>query len=239
MKRLIFTLIFLCITINISYGIDFGLTQSQENVPLITSISLNISKDDKVYYPSSPMDFLQFPRSTNDAFKIGAAFLTNLVIHELGHAVVADYVGASKNRLDFFRRENGKFFLGMSYAEDVDDESVLPYTMGGEFAADLTFEHALRGMRKDQDTFYKALVFFSGVDFLWYCLYSYYLTGGDPSYDPVTLQEETGLSKDVIFSIALAKTMINTYRIFAGEDPVIPYFTLDKKSVMLNLSIPF
>jgi len=237
MRAVILALILSCSVINLSYGMDTGTLQKGHS-PLIFDISIDTYTSHE-YTGLHLRDIFRVKDGISDTFKIGAAFLANLFIHEMGHAVVADYVGASSNRINFFRRENGKFFLGMSYAGDVDDESVLPYTMGGEFATDLTFEHALKKMRRDRDMFYRALVFFSGVDFLWYCLYSYYLTPGDPGFDPKTLKEETGLSGDVIFGIALAKTAINSYRVLSGRDPVIPYFTVDRRGVMLNLSIPF
>ena len=69
--------------------------------------------------------------------------------------------------------------------------------------------------------------------------YAFYASDDHPEFDPVTIAAETGLSRDHLFSIVLAKTMLNAYRIYSGEDRVIPYFTVDKHSAMLNLDIPF
>ncbi|MEN8262383.1 MAG: hypothetical protein ABFR82_02870 [Nitrospirota bacterium] len=79
---------------------------------------------------------LEFLSSTNGIVQMGAAFLTNLFLHEFGHEVVANYVGATGARLDFFKREDEQFFLGTSSVEKIDENSMLPYAMGGEFFAE-------------------------------------------------------------------------------------------------------
>jgi hypothetical protein len=111
--------------------------------------------------------------------------------------------------------------------------------MGGEFFADLTFEHALKSFRHNPNTYNKALLVTSGADFAWYCLYAFYLSGPNPSYDPITISEETGISRNALFSIALAKTLINVYRVYTGNDTLVPYFRVDKYSTSLNFIIPF
>ena len=171
--------------------------------------------------------------------QIGMAFMTNLAIHETGHAVVASYVGANGIDLNFFTNKDGNFFLGLSYVDKIDEKSRLPYSMGGEVAVNLTFEYALQEYRNKPTLYNKSLLFFSGTDFLWYSIYAFYLTNGHPHYDPVAISEETGLSTDVIFSVALAQTMINTYRVYSGQDRVIPYLTFDKYSALFNLRFTF
>ncbi|GEM_PF-1227602 len=173
------------------------------------------------------------------ALQLGAAFLTNLAVHEFGHAVVADYVGATGSKLDFFTRQGDQFFLGTSTVEDIDEKSRLPYRAGGEFFADLTFEHALRNYRKNATTFNKSLMLVSGTDFLWYCFYSFYLSEGHPDFDPVGISRETGISRDTLFFTVMAKTAINAYRVYSGTDYVIPYVSVDRYSASLNLAIPF
>lgn len=182
---------------------------------------------------------VQMPSTPGDLLMIGAAFLTNMVVHEVGHEVVAQHVGASGSKLDFFQTRNGQFFLGTSTVEDITDDSILPYTMGGEFFADLMFEHALQDYRKKPNLYNQSLLLYSGIDFAFYCFYAFYASEDHPEYDPVTISKETGLSRDHLFSIVLAKTMINAYRVYTGEDRVIPYFTVDKHSAMLNLAFPF
>jgi hypothetical protein len=149
-----------------------------------------------------------------------------------------NYVDAKGTKLDFFKREGDQFFLGTSSVEEIDDRSLLPYAMGGEFFADLTFEHALRDYRKKPSTFNKSLMLASGGDFLWYCLYAYYLSEGHQNFDPVSVSEKTGLPRDTIFSIVAAKTMVNAYRAYSGNDIIIPYFSVDKYSASLNVIIP-
>jgi len=157
----------------------------------------------------------------------------------MGHVVVADYVGASGTRFNFFKKQGDTFFLGTTTVEEIDDKSILPLSMGGGMASDLTFEHALQSYRKKPNVYNKSLLFFSGIDFLWYSAYAFYLSEGHSNYDPIAISEETGISKDALFYIAIAKTMLNAYRVYSGEDRVIPYFTVDKSSAILNISIAF
>lgn len=182
---------------------------------------------------------IEIPSTPADIIMIGAAFFTNIAVHEVGHEVVAQHVGATGSKLDFFQTRNGQFFLGTSSVENINSNSILPYTMGGEFFADLTFEHALQDYRKRPNMYNQALLVSSGIDFAFYCFYAFYASEDHPEYDPVTISEETGLSRDHLFSIVLAKTMINAYRVYSGEDRVIPYFSVDRHSAMLNLAFPF
>lgn len=171
--------------------------------------------------------------------QVGAAFLTTLAVHEFGHVVVADYVGASGIRLNFFKKHGGNFFLGSTIVEQIDNKSRLPLSMGGAMASDLTFEHALQSYRKNPNLYNKSLLFFSAVDFLWYSAYTFYLSNTHPYFDPVAISKESRISKDIIFSIALAKTMMNAYRVYSGQDTVVPYFTVDKSSAILSISVIF
>ncbi len=182
---------------------------------------------------------INVPTSLSEVFMIGTAFLTNLFAHEFGHEVLAQHVGATGTELNFFKKMNGQFFLGTSVVDNIADESILPYTMGGEFFADLTFEHALRDYRKSPNLYNKSLILSSGLDFAWYCLYAFYVGNESPSFDPITISEETGISRDMLFSVVVVKTMINAYRVYSGNDTVIPYFTVDKNSAMLNIAFPF
>ncbi len=209
--------------------------QQNAQRPLVYDVSAVTFSDEK---GTEGFD-LEFLSSTNGVVQMGAAFLTNLFLHEFGHEVVANYVGATGTRLEFFKREDEQFFLGTSTVETIDDNSMLPYAMGGEFFADIAFEHALQSYRKKPSTFNKSLMLASGSDFLWYCVYAYYLSDGHQNFDPVHVREETGLSENTIFSIIAAKTVINAYRAYSGEDIIIPYFSVDKYSASLNIIIPF
>ncbi len=209
------------------------------NVPpsFVNNITYDVSGDG--FKRTSGHSFLDGPLGMTDVIQIGAAFLTNLAIHEFGHEVVANYVGAEGSRLNFFKKSGGDFFLGTSSVDNIDERSVLPYTMGGEFFVDLTFEHALRDYRNNPNSYNKSLLITSGTDFLWYCFYAFYVSGDNPSYDPITISERTGLSRDTLFSIALAKTLINAYRVYSGNDTVVPYFKVDRYSTSLNFIVPF
>lgn len=190
--------------------------------------------------PFKPAAFALEPSSVLSGIaQIGMAFMTNLAVHESGHAAAASYVGADGISLNFFTKKGGKFFLGLSNVENIDKKSRLPYSLGGEVGANLTFEYALQRYRGEPTLYNKSLIFFSGTDFLWYSIYAFYLTDGDPSYDPIIISEETGLSKNIIFSVALAQTMINAYRVYSGQDRVVPYLSLDKYSAIFNLRFTF
>ncbi len=209
--------------------------QQNAQRPLIYDVSAVNFSDEK---GAGGFD-MEFLSSANGIVQMGVAFMTNLFLHEFGHEVVANYVGATGTRLDFFKREDEQFFLGTSSVETIDDRSMLPYAMGGEFFADLTFEHALQNYRKKPSTFNKSLMLASGGDFLWYCTYAFYISDGHQNFDPEHLKNETGLSEGAIFSIVAAKTLINAYRAYSGEDRIIPYFSVDKYSASLNIMIPF
>ena len=205
--------------------------------PLVTHVSI------EPYFGDPEKSFkskvFALPSNLGELITMGTAFLTNLAVHEFGHAIIGEHVGATGNSVSFFDKQGGQFFLGMSSVKHIKAESKLPYTMGGEFFADLTFEHALKSYRKNPSLYNKSLMLYSGTDFLWYCVYAFYLSEGHSSFDPITIVEETGLSKEELFSIVLAKTMINTYRIYSGQDRVVPYFTVNSSSATLNLSVPF
>ena len=205
--------------------------------PLVSSISIEPYFRDRDQ--SSKSSMIGLPSNLGDVLITGSAFLTNLAAHEFGHAIIGDHVGATGNTVSFFEKRGGQFFLGMSSVDNIKAESKLPYTMGGEFFADLTFEHALKSYRKNPNFYNKSLMLYSGTDFLWYCFYAFYVSDGHSSFDPVTVAQETGLTQDELFSIVLAKTMINTYRVYSGQDRVIPYFTVNSSSAALNLSVPF
>ena len=176
----------------------------------------------------------------SDLLQNSMAFFTNLVIHESGHFIVAETADATGNRLDFFSRKEGTFFLGRSTVSTIDEKSRAPYFLGGEIATSLNFEIALHRYRSVPTTYNRSLLFFSGTDFLWYTLYAFYLAPSrDEHYDPVAISHETGLSPEAILGIAATQTVLNAYRIYSGQDQFFPYFTFDKESVSFLVGIPF
>lgn len=78
-----------------------------------------------------------------DVSSIGAAYLTHLFFHEVGHGIVADDVGAKSHRIAFFVRKEGKFYPGMSSYERIPEKAKAPYALGGERMAGFTFDYAL------------------------------------------------------------------------------------------------
>jgi hypothetical protein len=175
-----------------------------------------------------------------DPLEIGLAFVTNLAIHESGHVLVAEGVGADKATFKFFGEENGSFFLGLSTATGIPDESVLPYRLGGEIAASYTFELALQSFRREPTTYNRSLLFFSGTDFFWYTVFAFYLAPReDDRYDPVGIRESTGFSRGVVFAAAATQLATNAWRIMSGTDAVAPSFSYDQHSALLNLTFRF
>jgi hypothetical protein len=194
-------------------------------------------------YTSAAFDFefsSVFKGATGGGFTdVGAALATQVVLHELGHDVVADSVGAEGSSLSFLTSKDGQFFMASSHVESIEDRSRLPYNMGGEWAADLTFEYALESYRSNPSIYNKSLMFFSGTDMLWYSIYAFYLSDGHEELDPIAITKYNNISEEAVLLVALAKTAINAYRIYSGNDKVIPYFSLDRESATLNLKVAF
>jgi len=57
-----------------------------------------------------------------DVAAIGAAYMTHLSLHELGHQVVAEEVSADSPRMHFFTRRNGRFYPGLSTYKNIPKE---------------------------------------------------------------------------------------------------------------------
>lgn len=178
--------------------------------------------------------------SLADPLQIGLAFVTNLAIHESGHLLIAEGVGADNATFKFFGEEDGSFFLGLSTATGIPDESMLSYRLGGEIAATYTFELALQSFRREPTTYNQALLFFSGTDFFWYTAFAFYVAPReDERYDPVGIRQSTGLSRGVIFAAAAAQLATNAWRVVSGTDAVTPSFRYDRESALLNLTFRF
>lgn len=194
-------------------------------------------------YTSAAFDFefsSVFKGATSGGFTdVGAALATQVVLHELGHDIVADRVGATGSRLNFLTSKNGQFFMASSTVQSIEDRSRLPYNMGGEWAADLTFEYALESYRSNPSIYNKSLMFFSGTDMLWYSLYAFYLSDKHEELDPIAVTKYNNISQEAVLSVALAKTVINAYRIYSGNDKIIPHFTVERESVTLNFKVAF
>jgi len=170
---------------------------------------------------------------------VGAAFATNVILHELGHAIIADYVEAEGSKLSFLKSKNGQFFLASSTVKAIDEESRLPYNMGGEWAADKTFEFALSSYRRKPNLYNKSLMFFSGTDLLWYSLYAFYLSDGHKELDPIAITTYNDISSETVLLVALSKTLLNAYRVYTGSDRVVPSFSIGRKSVVVKLRMVF
>jgi hypothetical protein len=176
----------------------------------------------------------------SDLWQVAVGFLTNLAIHESGHFFMAEGANAPDNRLDFFSKKEGSFFLGLSTVKAIDDKYRLPYILGGEIATGLSFEMALRWYRITPTTYNRSLLFFSGTDFLWYSVYAFYLAPArDERYDPVAISKETGIAPEAILMVAVTQTMLNAYRVVSGQDRLIPYFTFDRESISFRIGYHF
>jgi hypothetical protein len=174
-----------------------------------------------------------------DSAQIAAAFMTNLALHEVGHAAVGTFVGAEGVKTSFFSRRNGSFFLGYTEYKNLKKEARLPFLAGGPMMNGYTFEYALGDYRRNPNTYNKALLFFSCTDFLYYSLYAFYLAPGNDHYDPTAIRHETGLSKEAVLGIALTQSLLNGMRVFNVQNRVVPYFAVDRFHASFNLRVQF
>ena len=175
----------------------------------------------------------------SDLASIGSAYTMHIFLHEMGHQIVADDVGAESHRMNFFTSQNGKFYPGVSLYKSIPEESKLPYAAGGDRMAGYTFEYALQSYRQNPTTFNKALMFFSNVDFFTYTLMANYIYPDNDMYDPNIIREETGISKEMLLSFAAAKMLLNTYRIFDEDFPFVPLIEVNKDSAFFMLRFDF
>jgi hypothetical protein len=175
----------------------------------------------------------------NDAVAIGAAYMTHLGMHEVGHQVVAEDVGADTPRMKFFTRTNGKIYPGLSTYKNIPEKSKLPYAVGGERMAGYTFEYALASYHHQPTTYNKALIFFGCADFLLYTLLGNYVHPEDDMYDPNLIRAESGMSKEMLLALVAAKSMLNTYRVFNQDTKVFPVIAVTKEAAGLMLGFRF
>src|SRR3990170_6637918 len=180
-----------------------------------------------------------FNVSSGNLIQTGSAFITNLTAHEYGHALVGSSVGAEGISVSFFTKEKNNLFLGYTSMKRINEKAYPTFALGGEIGANLSFEYALQSYRKRPTSYNKALLFFSGTDFLWYSLYTFYFNNDNPDADPNILVKETGINKDMILSIAMTQSLLNGYRVVSGKDRVVPYFTYNKDSIGFHVKIPF
>ncbi len=174
-----------------------------------------------------------------DIIQVGSAFVTNLTVHEYGHAIVGSSVGADGISVSFLSKQKNNLFLGYTSTKKIDDDAYPSFALGGEIGVNMGFEYALYKFRKEPTTYNKALLFFSGTDFLWYTVYTFYFNEDNPDADPNILHRETGISKDALLAAAVTQSLLNGYRVFSGEDNVIPYLTFTSNSIGFNVKVPF
>ena len=175
----------------------------------------------------------------DDTVAIGAAYKTYLSLHELGHQLVAEEVGADSHKISFLKRKDGIFYPGLSTYQSIPDESKLPYAVGGERMAGYTFEYALQSYHREPTTYNKALMFFSCMDFLVYTLVANYVSPDNDMYDPTLIREETGLSKELLLSLVIAKSLMNTYRVVNRDANLVPMIWVDKKTAAFVIRFHF
>lgn len=177
--------------------------------------------------------------AAEDTISIGLAYTTHLFFHELGHQLIADEVGAEAHQMNFFTFKDGKFYPGLSTYEDIPTESILPYAAGGDRMAGFTFEYAFSSFLRKPSTFNKALMFFSGVDFVVYTILANYVNPHNDMYDPNIIRKESGSSKEVLLGMVMAKSLINAYRVFNKETNFVPMITVNNESAAFSIRINF
>lgn len=184
---------------------------------------------------AQPASAFQF----NDMVSIGTAYTTHLFLHELGHQVVAQEVGATGTEMHFLTNNNGHFYAALSTYRTMPDRSKLPYAVAGDRMAGFTFDYALKSYREKPTTYNKALMLFTGADFLVYTVIANYIHPHGNMYDPNLIREETGCSKTLLLSLVLGKTLVNAYRVANPDVSFAPEIWVDKDSAALLLRFPF
>jgi len=82
-------------------------------------------------------------------------------------------------------------------------------------------------------------MFFSCADFLAYTLLANYVRPEEDMYDPNLIRKETHCSKGELLTLVMAKTLLNTYRVFNPEANFAPVIWTDKRSAALLLRFSF
>src|SRR3989337_3767950 len=149
-----------------------------------------------------------FEPEIQEIIQIGTAFVTNLTVHEYGHAIVGSSVGAEGIAVSFMSKQKNNLFLGYTSTRKINDNAYPSFALGGEIGVNMSFEYALHRFRTEPSTYNKALLLFSGTDFLWYSVYAYYFNEDNQDSDPNILHRETGISKDAILAAAVTQSVL-------------------------------
>ena len=72
-----------------------------------------------------------------------------------------------------------------------------------------------------------------------YTLVANYIHPEGNMYDPNFIREEIAYSKEVLLSLVLAKSLLNTYRVMNQDAKFVPMIWLDKKSAALFYAFHF
>jgi hypothetical protein len=56
---------------------------------------------------------------SKDVAPVGAAFIIHLGLHEIGHQAVVEAIGIDSPQMNFFTRNKGRFYLGLSTYKDI------------------------------------------------------------------------------------------------------------------------
>ncbi len=178
--------------------------------------------------------------SLSNVIQTGAAFAVHLGVHESGHYLMAHMGGAEDVDLSFFIMKGNNFYLGLSSAKGLDRKSVAPYKFAGEVAVSYHFEIMLKSYRRNPNMYNRAMLFFTNTDFLAYSIYAFYLSPTrNNAYDPVGISQETGLTPETIVAFSALQTLLNTYRIYSGNDTAVPFLSMSQDSVALGLMFRF
>lgn len=175
----------------------------------------------------------------SDPAQIAAAFMTNLALHEAGHAAAGDLVGAQGVRINFLSTHGGSIFLGHTGYANISPQGRLPFQVGGPMLNNYAFEYGLADNQRGASTYNQSLMLFGCTDFLYYSLYAFYVAPHNDHYDPVAIQQETGLSKGAILGVALMQTLLNGSRALGFQNTFFPYFEVDRYYASFNVAMRF
>ena len=153
--------------------------------------------------------------------------------------MLAEDVGVDSPQMTFFNNNNGRFYPGLSTHQNIPRESRLPYAVGGYRMEGYTFEYALQSYRHKPTTHNRALMFSSCADSLAYTLLANYVQPDNDMYDPNLIREETGLSKESLLFLVMAKSIVNTYRVFNESATFAPIITVGKTTAAFLVRFSF
>jgi len=161
-------------------------------------------------------------------------YIIAISCHELGHIAAARFYDAENIDMKL------SYGVPSSVVCNIEKDNIPAFALSGEVGADLCFELAFSQYKEEETTLNKSILFFAGTDFIRYCIYNFWFDKDNPTADPTIIHDETGISKEMIFSLVLTKSLLNVYRVKSKNNRIVPYFSYDEnKYIKISLAYNF